>query len=87
MHHLKLPVTDLRRSQRWYESVLGLEVQTEFHDDDGSVGGVAGTLTDSRGATVIAVALRHNPEAATGISGFDPLALSVPDHAALQTWV
>lgn len=86
VHHIKLPVTDLRRSQHWYESVLGLRIQSEFHDADGSVGGVAGTITDVHGTTVIAVALRHNPEAATGISGFDPLALSLPDHAALQTW-
>lgn len=57
--HLKLPVGDLPRSRHWYESVLGLRVQREFHDDDGSLGGVAGTLTDPHGKTVIAVALRH----------------------------
>ena len=39
VHHLKLPVSDLPRSRRWYESVLGLRVQREFHDDDGSLGG------------------------------------------------
>ncbi len=87
VHHLKLPVSDLPRSRRWYESVLGLRVQREFRDDDGSLGGVAGTLTDPHGATVIAVALRHNPTAAAGMSGFDPLALAVPDHTALRTWV
>ena len=30
VHHLKLPVADLRRSQRWYESRLGYELVVEF---------------------------------------------------------
>jgi catechol-2,3-dioxygenase len=87
VHHLKLPVIDLGRSREWYESVLGLRVQTEFRDDDGVVRGVVGTLTDPSGSVVIALALRQNPEVARQMSGFDPLALSVEGRSGLQAWV
>lgn len=86
VHHLKFPVTDLPRSRRWYESVLGLRVEREFHDDDGGVGGVAGTITAPDGSTALTLALRHNPEVARGIGGFDLLALTLPDHASLRAW-
>jgi catechol 2,3-dioxygenase-like lactoylglutathione lyase family enzyme len=86
VHHIKLPVADLARSRDWYTSVLGLQITREFEDDDGVIRGLAGMLTDPAERTVLALALRQNPEAAAGISGFDPLALAVPNHAALQAW-
>lgn len=87
LHHLKLPVSDLARSRRWYESVLGLRVRKEFvDDDDGVLRGVAGVLSDRSGTPIISLALRQNPEVAAGMTGFDPLALSVATREALDVW-
>jgi catechol 2,3-dioxygenase-like lactoylglutathione lyase family enzyme len=80
-HHVKLPVSDIHRSLGWYERVLGLRVQLEFAEE-GVLKGVA--LADP-GETV-ALALRHDPERAAGIAGFDPVALCVPGPDALQAW-
>jgi catechol 2,3-dioxygenase-like lactoylglutathione lyase family enzyme len=86
VHHVKLPVSDLVRSREWYESVLGLQVRTEFRDDDGVVRGVAGTLTEPSGEVVLGLALRQNAEVSAGLDGFDPLSLSLVEHADLQRW-
>jgi len=80
-HHVKLPVSDIHRSLEWYARVLGLRVQLEF-TEEGVLKGVA--LADP-GETV-ALALRHDPERAAGIAGFDPVALCVPTGDALQAW-
>ena len=87
VHHIKIPVSDIVRSRAWYESVLGLQVGAEFTDEDGVVRGVAGALSDPAGRVVLTVALRQNPEVSAGLGGFDPLSLSVPEHADLQRWV
>lgn len=86
LHHLKLPVGDLARSRDRYESVLGLRIDVEFRDDDGVVRGVAGTLTHPSGAVALALALRQNPQVSAGMAGFDPLSLSLTEHADLHRW-
>ena len=80
-HHVKLPVSDIHRSLQWYERVLGLRVHLEFVEE-GVLRGVA--LSDP-GQTV-RLALRHDPERAASIAGFDPVALCVPALDALQAW-
>ena len=35
LHHVKIPVAELARTREWYESLLGLQVEIEFPDDDG----------------------------------------------------
>lgn len=82
IHHVKFPVTDLPRSVEWYSRVFGLEVQLEFRDDDD--GPVMGVVFEPSAG--VWVALRHNPEAARGIAGFDPVALGVADRAELESW-
>jgi catechol 2,3-dioxygenase-like lactoylglutathione lyase family enzyme len=81
IHHLKIPVSDLARSRAWYTRALGMTVEFEFPDGDGVVRGVAGRVSG------IPVALRENPEAAKGISGFDPICFSIADRAAAEAWV
>ncbi|RCG31620.1 VOC family protein [Sphaerisporangium album] len=80
-HHVKLPVSDVRKSVEWYGRVLGLEVAIEFNED-GVLRGVA--LSDP-GATLM-LALREDPHRAAELRGFDPVALGVPTLADLRAW-
>ena len=81
VHHVKLPVSDIARSREWYTSVLGFEVDIEFVED-GVVMGLA--LTDP--ARTVGLAVRHDPERAKALSGFDALALRVPTRSDVETW-
>jgi catechol 2,3-dioxygenase-like lactoylglutathione lyase family enzyme len=83
IHHVKFPVTDLAASRAWYEAVFGLSLQMEFRDDDH--GPVMGVVFEPVGGVYIA--LRHNPAAAAGTAGFDPVSLAVADRAALDRWI
>lgn len=79
VHHLKLPVTDLRRSQRWYESRLGYRVSVEFHRD-GELDGI-GMVHPNGGP---GLGLRLDPERARAAAGFEYFAIGVPDESALR---
>lgn len=81
---MKFPVTDLDRSRRWYQEVLGLHILTGFPDEDGTVRGLAGMLPDTE--PPVAVALRENPQAASGVRGFDPVSFAIADLAAADAW-
>ncbi|WP_127501028.1 VOC family protein [Actinoplanes solisilvae] len=80
-HHVKLPVADLERSRGWYTSVLGLGVDIEFTED----GVVKGLALSDPGHT-LALALRHDPERAAAVAGFDFLALAVPTRDDVEVW-
>ncbi|OHV39783.1 glyoxalase [Parafrankia soli] len=81
IHHVKIPVSDVRASSEWYLRVLGLEVVIEF-TEDGELRGVA--LGTPDGTTQIA--LRHDPERAAALSGFDLVALGVPTRDGIHAW-
>jgi len=81
IHHVKIPVSDVRTSTQWYCRVLGLEVAITFTEDD-ELRGVALKAPD--GTTQIA--LRHDPERAAALSGFDLVALGVPTRDGIQAW-
>lgn len=81
IHHVKIPVSDVRASSQWYQRVLGLEVTIEF-TEDGELRGVALGAPD--GTTQIA--LRHDPERAAALSGFDLVALGVPTRDGIHAW-
>ena len=51
---IKVPVSDLPRSRRWYSDVFGLHEEMEWPDGKGTVGGVAFT-----GLGAVMVSLRE----------------------------
>jgi catechol 2,3-dioxygenase-like lactoylglutathione lyase family enzyme len=79
LHHVKIPVGDLPSTREWFESLLGLEVEIEFRDDDGTVRGVAYLPIGG-----LRIALREDPFRASVLAGWDPLALAVPSRADLD---
>jgi catechol 2,3-dioxygenase-like lactoylglutathione lyase family enzyme len=81
-HHVKLPVSDIAASREWYERVLGLEVTIEFVED-GTVMGLG--LADPTGT--VGLALRHDPERAAALAGFDPVAIGVPTSREVASWM
>ena len=78
VHHLKLPVTDLRRSIDWYASRLGYRVVLEFREH-GELTGVS--MGHPRGGP--GLGLHVAPEKARGGAGFDYFSIGVPDRAAI----
>lgn len=81
IHHVKIPVSDVRASIDWYRRVLEMEVAIEF-TEEGELRGVA--LKASDGTTPIA--LRHAPEHAAALAGFDLVALRVPTRDGVHAW-
>jgi catechol 2,3-dioxygenase-like lactoylglutathione lyase family enzyme len=81
IHHVKLPVSDVARSRAWYERVLGFELAIEFVED-GEVRGVALRRNDCPPD----IALRHDPDRAKVLAGFDALALLVPTREDVHAW-
>lgn len=81
IHHLKLPVSDVARSRTWYEQVLGFHLVMEFVEE-GVIRGVA--IAHETGQPQIA--LRHDPERARAMAGFDPVALLVPSRDDVHAW-
>ncbi|GGS66861.1 VOC family protein [Nonomuraea spiralis] len=79
VHHLKLPVTDLERSMRWYGSRFGYRIAIEFVEQ-GVLMGYA--LTHPAGGP--GLALRLDPGRARAAAGFDFFAIGVPDRQAVE---
>jgi catechol 2,3-dioxygenase-like lactoylglutathione lyase family enzyme len=81
IHHVKLPVSDVARSRDWYTGVLGFTADIEFVEDGVLMG--VGLAHEGMPA---GIALRHDPDRAKAMSGFDAVALLVPSRAAVHTW-
>ncbi len=81
VHHIKLPVSDVRRSRDWYERVLGFACVMEFVES-GELMGVA----LRREGCPAQLALRHDPARARALSGFDAVALLVPSRDDVSRW-
>jgi catechol 2,3-dioxygenase-like lactoylglutathione lyase family enzyme len=74
---VKIPVSDLTSSRRWYSDVFGLTEQMEWPDKDGVVRGVAFS------GLGILLALREHPSAAAATKGFGFLNVKVPAESDL----
>lgn len=80
LHHAKIPVADLAQSREWFESLLALQAELEFRDDEGIVRGVAYLPVGG-----FRIALREDPTRAEALAGWDPLALAVATRSDLDT--
>jgi catechol 2,3-dioxygenase-like lactoylglutathione lyase family enzyme len=78
---VKVPVTDLARSARWYAALLDLRLVREFVEDDRVVGAV---LAPREGRYVISVRLRDYIPGHPQMPGFDLFSLRVADVEALR---
>ncbi|MEU5026663.1 VOC family protein [Streptomyces milbemycinicus] len=79
VHHLKLPVRDLARSEAWYGRTLGYRRAAEFVEQ-----GVLIEVVLSHPAGGPDLALRLDPGRAEAAAGFDYFAIAVPDSAAIE---
>ena len=79
VHHLKLPVSDLDRSIRWYGSRLGYQVVIEFRER-GRRTGVSMTHPD--GGPWLGLTL--DPHRAKASAGFDYFSIGVPDRDRIE---
>jgi catechol 2,3-dioxygenase-like lactoylglutathione lyase family enzyme len=71
LHHVRVPVSDVIRSQDWYCDVLGFECRLCVEDEDRVVGVV---LDHGSG---LSLGLHLQPQAARALRGFCCLALDV----------
>jgi len=81
IHHVKLPVSDVARSEAWYHRVLGFTTVIEFVED----GVVEGVALEREGFQS-SIALRRDPQRAQALSGFDAVALLVPTRDDVPRW-
>ncbi len=79
VHHLKLPVRDLARSEAWYGRTLGYLRTAEFRDGE-TLNGIG--MSHPAGGPPIA--FRLDPGRAEAAAGFDYFSIGVPDHATLD---
>ena len=81
---IKLPVSNLRASARWYHQVFGATPILEFADaEDGVVRGLAFDLPGMKDG----LALREAPDHVAGVSGFNLAVWSVPAEADIDEWM
>ncbi|MEU9005481.1 antibiotic biosynthesis monooxygenase [Streptomyces sp. NPDC048551] len=85
IHHVKLPVTDLERSARWYGAVLGARRLTEL-DHRRPDGTLFAVILDVPGLGT-RLELRLDPSTSTALEGYDFLTLAVEDRSALDRWI
>ncbi|MDQ3155904.1 MAG: VOC family protein [Actinomycetota bacterium] len=79
VHHLKLPVSDLKRSQAWYESRLGYQLTEEF-TEHGQLMGLG--MNHANGGPDLA--FRLDPHRAEAAAGFDYFSIGVPDKETIH---
>jgi catechol 2,3-dioxygenase-like lactoylglutathione lyase family enzyme len=81
IRHVRVPVTDLRRSAGWYRRLLDLELVGEFVEQ-GELRGIV--LVDKAGAYGIALRDREYCASRPNLAGFDAFALEADDLETLR---
>lgn len=84
IRQIKIPVTDLALSARWYRDLLDLEVAMEF-EEDGVVRGVV--LADHAAGYVIGLRERSHCESTPVLAGFDVVAFELADRDSVEALV
>jgi catechol 2,3-dioxygenase-like lactoylglutathione lyase family enzyme len=79
VHHLKLPVRDIARSEAWYGRTLGYRRTLEFRDGEKLMRIL---MIHPDGGPPLA--LRVDPHRAAAAAGFDYFIIGVPDHATID---
>jgi catechol 2,3-dioxygenase-like lactoylglutathione lyase family enzyme len=82
VRQIKLPVSDLARSARWYSDLFGLELAAEFYEDS-AVRGVV--LADHAAGFVIGLREREYCASTPVLDGFDVCAFAVSTPEQMMT--
>jgi catechol 2,3-dioxygenase-like lactoylglutathione lyase family enzyme len=85
IHHLKLPVTDLERSTRWYCEVLGGRRLTEL-DHRRPDGTLFAVILDVPNLGT-KLQLRLDPAIADALGEYDFISLAIEDRVAVDRWI
>ena len=84
IRQVKIPVTNLASSARWYCDLLDLEVAMEF-EEEGEVRGVV--LADRSAGFVIGLRERDHCESKPVLAGFDVVAFELADRESVDALV
>ena len=84
IRQVKIPVTDLASSARWYRDLLDLEVAMEF-EEDGVVRGVV--LADRAAGFVVGLRERSHCESKPVLAGFDVVAFELAYRDSVEALV
>jgi catechol 2,3-dioxygenase-like lactoylglutathione lyase family enzyme len=84
IHHLKVAVSDVRRSDEFYARALGAE-RIDGYDRYDAAGRLTSVILEIPGLGT-PFELRLNPTAAAAHAGFDPVTFSVDSRRDLEAW-
>lgn len=84
IHHLKLPASDIRKTEAFYTQILPFEScpELDHYTPDGKLFAVLLTYKPAG----LMLEIRHNPEQAKIQKGWDPVTWGVDSRKDLEEW-